>query len=146
MGGFEISLPSTRNLSLTYLIQIISKNHNNVEAVRLTSTSFCAHKDKLSLMHPHYRALPLHLSKMVLHCLKTKNHLIASVKTEGEINLLFLNGGVITPLFPKTNRGSSFHLLVIGPIRRALPHRDKREAAFRTGGKDQDGGAGGGGG
>lgn len=54
---------------------------------------------------------------------------------KGEINLLFLNGGVITPLFPETNRVSSFHPLVIGPIRRALPHRDKREAAFITGGR-----------
>lgn len=53
----------------------------------------------------------------------------------GEINLLFLNGSVITPLFPETNRGSPFHPLVIGPIRSALPHRDKRGAAFGTGGR-----------
>lgn len=60
---------------------------------------------------------------------------VASVKTKGKINLLFLNGGVITPLFPETDKVSSFHPLVIGPIRRALPHRNKRKAAFRTGGQ-----------
>ncbi len=75
LGGFEISLPSTRNLSLTYLIQIISKNHNNVEAVRLTSTSFCAHKDKLSLMHPHY-------IKIDLECT------VPFTEDQGRINLL----------------------------------------------------------
>lgn len=68
---------------------------------------------------------------------------VASVKTNGKINLLFLNGGVITPLFPETNRVSFFHPLVTGPIRRALPHRDKREAAFRTGGKIREAGGGG---
>ena len=53
------------------------------------------------------------------------------MKTRQEINLLFLNEDVITPLLPETNRGSSFHPPVIGPIRWALPHRDKRKAACR---------------
>lgn len=56
------------------------------------------------------------------------------MKTRQEIDLLFLNEDVITPLLSDTNRGSSFHPMVIGPIRRALPHRDKHEAAFRKGG------------
>lgn len=58
----------------------------------------------------------------------------ASVKTRQEIDLLFLNEDVITPLLSDTNRGSSFHPMVTGPIGRALPHRDKHEAAFGKGG------------
>ena len=74
-------------------------------------------------LHPHDHFLPqsYSISRSV------------SENEGGQINLLFLNGGVITPLFPETNIGSSFHPLVIGPIRRALPHRDKHEAAFRMG-------------